>query len=84
MAAALIVAASLVSLLGWFLWWGVTVGPIVMNTLHGHLVFSSGSTAVQALRSVTYVLPVLALGYFVRVRRSVDIERELDTTDKHQ
>ena len=84
MAAALIVAASLVGLLGWFLWWGVTVGPILMNTLRGHPVFSSGSTAVQALRSVTYLLPVLALGYFVRVRRPVDIERELDTTDEHQ
>ena len=84
MAAALIVAAPLVSLLGWFLWFGVTVGPIVMNTTHGHLVFTPYSTTVHALRSVTYVLPVLALGYFVRVRRSVDIERELDTADEHQ
>ncbi len=76
MAAALIVAASLVGLLGWFLWWGVTVGPILMNTAHGHLVFSPVITAVQALRSVTYLLPVLGLSYFVRVRRSVDIERK--------
>ena len=55
-----------------------------MNTAHGHLVFSPVITAVHALRSMTYVLPVLALGYFVRVRRSVDIEREQDTTDEYQ
>ena len=84
MAGVLTVAALLVDLLGWSLWWGIMVSPIVFGTGHGSLGFSSGSTAVQALRSVTYVLPVLALGYFVRVRRSVDIERELDTTDVHQ
>ena len=84
MAGVLTVAALLVDLLGWSLWWGIMVSPIVFGTGHGSLGFSSGSTAVQALRSVTYVLPVLALGYFMRVRRSVDIERESDAADEHQ
>ena len=84
MAAALIVAALLVHLLGWSLWWGIMVGPIVFGTGHGSLGFSPIGTAVRALELAITRLPVLALGYFVRVRRSVDIERELDTTDEHQ
>ena len=76
MAGVLTVAALLVDLLGWSLWWGIMVGPIVFGTGHGSLGFSPIGTAVRALELAITRLPVLALGYFVRVRRSVDIERK--------